>query len=391
MLQTVKSDIRLLPEQIMRNVQALCPGIKASAERIRQLRRMPTDIADDLRRAGALRIGFSSDLGGPDMRLADQVRLVEMLAMADASIAWNVMILCDSGYFAGRFKPAIAREIWPSLDMGTAAPLFPPGRAERVAGGYRITGRFRFGSGIHNAGVAAVPCYLHVDGRMVREADGRPEHWQAFPPRESIEIHDSWHVTGLCGTGSNDYSVNDVFVPERHMFHYPLKGGTEFPPLSRYRGLLKIKKIGVVLGLTKTILDEVNVQLGTKMTPKRTPVKNEYRAMVGMTQALGLLHAARAYALETAEEVDDAIWFDRPLERHQIGKVDMMSVMSAQLCRQAADMAFDLVGTDQIFLAQRFAYLQADLNVVMTHATHKLEWLPDAAKWLEPDGEPDRG
>jgi alkylation response protein AidB-like acyl-CoA dehydrogenase len=115
------------------------------------------------------RLMMPKEWGGPEMRPAEQVEVIEELAKANASAAWCVMIGCDSGFFAGFLEDEAAREIYPRLDMATAGSATPSGRAERVAGGYRVTGQWSFGSGVTHAEVVELACVLYENGAPVRK------------------------------------------------------------------------------------------------------------------------------------------------------------------------------------------------------------------------------
>src|SRR6185312_10595391 len=108
---------------------------------------LPTDLVAQLRAAGVFRIMFPRNRGGPEMSLPQQVELIETLASADPSVAWAVKIGSDSGYFCAFLEESAARELYPSIDSITAGQAPPNGRAVRVPGGYRVTGRWGFASG----------------------------------------------------------------------------------------------------------------------------------------------------------------------------------------------------------------------------------------------------
>ena len=102
-----------------------------------------------------------------------------------------------------------------ALIAGSGAP---DGRAERVAGGYRVTGRWRYASGAHYASTFTANCIVTRSGAPQLDASGAPLiRAMAFPPG-AVRILPSWQVSGMRGTGSHDFEVADVFVPEHHSF-----------------------------------------------------------------------------------------------------------------------------------------------------------------------------
>lgn len=136
------SSARLDTAQILANARGLGPAIEAAADDIARQRRLPDDLVGAMRRAGLFRIAFPRDWGGPEMDILQQCELMEILGYHDASTACVAMICSDSGHYAMRIDPAAARELYPDIDLLTAGWLAPVGQAHRVAGGYRVTGRW---------------------------------------------------------------------------------------------------------------------------------------------------------------------------------------------------------------------------------------------------------
>ena len=165
-------------------------GIAATTLReIARERRLPDALVEAMRRAGIFRIAFPRDWGGPEMDMLRQCELMETLAYHDASAAWVAMICSDSGHYAMRVAEPAAREIYPDIDLLTSGWLAPVGQARQVDGGYRVTGRWQFGSGCLHADRMIGGCMLLVDGApVVPDAGWQMHHgekdydWSAYPP-----------------------------------------------------------------------------------------------------------------------------------------------------------------------------------------------------------------
>lgn len=371
-------------EEILAAATVLGPKLTAAIDECNELGCLPKPLMEDLRAAGVFRIGFPDYLGGPQMRLADQTRLIEILSAANPSAGWSVMILADSGYFAGMLEPELAREIWPRLDMATSAVSRPPAKAVKVEGGYRMSGRLGFASGVRNADRITVQCHKYIGDNPVLDANGQPEQCIAFPPLEAFVIHDAWDTVGMRGTGSTQISIDDVFIPEHLVLPSAIEKPTlANPPLSRYVNLMFVNQLGVILGVTKTILEMVEARLAMKTTPERTPLVNEYRFRVGIPHAWGQFQAASAYVYTTARECDDRLFANEPVPPELLAKVSMMSVIAAELCRKAVDSALELLGSDHIFRSTGIDRLYADLRVASTHIIHRPEALHRAATWRQ--------
>jgi hypothetical protein len=205
----------LLAADIITAVRALAPEIQSRGDEIAALRRLPVDLVTKLKATGAFRTAMPKAWGGPEMTPREQCEVYEVLGAADASVAWCVKIGSDSGYFAAQLDEDAARTLYPDLDYVTAGQVPPNGLAERVDGGYRLSGHWTFGSGCTHAEVIATGFLVTENGKPVMNG-GVPHTRIAFAPASRFEIIDTWHSTGLAGSGSNDYRVKDLFVPDAH-------------------------------------------------------------------------------------------------------------------------------------------------------------------------------
>ena len=143
------------------------------------------------------------------------MEVIETLSRADASVGWCAFIWADSGIYSGYLDDAVAREMYARLDMATSGWVHPAGTARRVDGGYRMSGRWMFGSGCgHCDWLVAGRTVLERDGSVARDANGRAPWRILYARPDDYEILDTWYTTGLRGTGSNDYRCEDVFVAE---------------------------------------------------------------------------------------------------------------------------------------------------------------------------------
>ena len=136
-------------EEILERARTLAPAIAKRGDEIAKLRRLPADLVAELKAAGVFRMPMPAAWGGPEMSPRAQNEVVEVLSAADASAGWCVMIGSDAGFFSAFLEESAARALYPDLDMVTAGMLQPAGRAVRVPGGYRVSGRWAFGSGSH--------------------------------------------------------------------------------------------------------------------------------------------------------------------------------------------------------------------------------------------------
>jgi alkylation response protein AidB-like acyl-CoA dehydrogenase len=239
---------------ILERARALAPLLRERAAETEQLRRLPADIVELLRDTGVFRMGFARSWGGPELSSIEQTEVIEALSYGDTAAGWCAMIGSDTGLYASFLEREVAERMFTSLDSVTAGLLFPTGRAELALGGYRLTGRWQFGSGVTHADWVISGAFLYRDGVPVPGADGSAHDSRLFlVPRADVEVIDTWHTTGLAGSGSCDYSIIDVFVPDEHTLTFDtVRNGTG--PLAQPEVHMR-NMPGVALGLARAALD----------------------------------------------------------------------------------------------------------------------------------------
>ncbi len=249
---------------ILERARALAPLLRERAAEIEELRRLPADIVELLRDTGVFRMGFARSWGGPELSSMEQTEVIEAVSYGDTAAGWCAMIGSDTGLYASFLEREVAEGMFTSLDSITAGLLFPVGRAELAPGGYRLTGRWQFGSGVTHADWVISGAFLYHDGVPVPGADGSAHDSRLFLVRRAdVEVIDTWHTTGLAASGSCDYSITDVFVPDEHTLTFDtVRSGTG--PLAQPEVHMR-NMPGVALGLARAALDhaaEVAVAAG---------------------------------------------------------------------------------------------------------------------------------
>jgi alkylation response protein AidB-like acyl-CoA dehydrogenase len=242
--------------EILRRAQDLAPVLRSRAEDIERARRMPPDVVELLRATGVFRMGFSRDRGGPELSSIEQTEVIEALAYGDPSAGWCAMIGSDTGLYAAFLDRDVADRMFPTLDLVTAGLLFPNGRADVEPGGYRLNGRWQFGSGITHADWVISGAFRYRDGNP-EPGPGGVGHGSVLlmVPRSEVEVLDTWHTTGLAGSGSCDYTITDLFVPIEHTLYFSdVRDGSG--PLAQPEVHMR-NMPGVALGVARAALDHV--------------------------------------------------------------------------------------------------------------------------------------
>jgi alkylation response protein AidB-like acyl-CoA dehydrogenase len=205
---------------------------------------------------GLFRLWIPRRYGGLELDLPRTLAIYESVARADGSVGWAVMIGAGGGLFAAWLEPAHAGEIFGPRDAVIAGSGSPEGRAERVAGGYRVRGRWRYASGADYATTFTANCLVTRNGVAVEQPDGSPLVRAMAFDRSEVTVLRTWNTNGMRGTGSHDFEVRDVLVPERRSFSVLADAPREPGPLYRlpFGVLTELPIAAVALGIARHAL-----------------------------------------------------------------------------------------------------------------------------------------
>ena len=294
-------------EELVPAAKRIAPLLIEDAEAGEQARSITPRVVRAMQDAGAFRMTMPKALGGIEADPVTQYEVIEALSIADGAAGWVAMIGSDAGYFAGRIPFALAKELFPDPDLLSAGVATPSGTAERVNGGYRVKGRWAFASCCRHAAWFKGLCIVTENGQPVMGPGGRPVTRTAVLPIGEVEIVDNWHVTGLCGSSSNDIAVHDVFVPERRTVGDAMSGAeaVEPPgPLYVYWMMLMCNVAGVPMGIARRAIDEACAIANGKLAyGTRNLVRDDLLVQTRIGRAETAWQAARAFIVETVEEL----------------------------------------------------------------------------------------
>ena len=353
--------------EILENTRKLAPKVAARADEIAKLRRLPLDLVAELKAAGVFRMPMPAAWGGPEMSPHAQNEVVEILSAADASVGWCVMIGSDAGFYAAFLEEGAARSLYPDLDRVTAGWLQPAGRAVRVPGGYRVSGRWAFGSGCTHADVIVGGCLIFDGDQPVLTEGGLPQFRVMMAPAASFQVLDTWYTTGLAGSGSNDYTTQDLFVPAEHSFSL-LDAPQRKEPLYQFAGMFFSNMHGVALGIARRAIDVVQKLAAEKtLLPELVLMRNVPRVRMALARAEGMLGAARAYTYETMDRICEALRSEGRLSHELRLHLSLSRVNAFQMARDVAQLMMDTAGSSSIYASSPLDRLLRDAITVRTH------------------------
>ncbi|WP_310963950.1 acyl-CoA dehydrogenase family protein [Nocardioides terrisoli] len=362
---------------IIANTERLRPVIETEAGQVEAHGCLTPRMKEALVRAGCFRIGFSRRLGGPELTFHEQTRVIELLCSVDGSVGWNVKILSDSGFYASRLSERAAAQVYPSLDYATAGSFNPPGRARNVDGGYLVSGRWNFGSGIRSADQIIGGVHVFDHDEKVIGPNG-PLVLGAFLPHDQVAIEDNWHVTGMRGSGSNSYSVPEVFVPEEHCFVRSADPKPEGDPLDKHVEFPFYNAVGITLGLARHALDITRARI----TGGPAPMSDRDGVQRLWGEAASYLDVARSHAYAVADQLDEVAFTPgRLLEPELFSRMIAMGPVTGELARRVVEIAVELIGSAAIYVDNPLERVVRDMHANLVHIQNQRRRWVDSAVW----------
>jgi indole-3-acetate monooxygenase len=340
-------------------------------------RQLPDDLVAEMRDAGLFRMFTPQEYGGLEMHPLAAAEVVERLARIEGSIAWCAMIGSQSAWFPMQLEPESAREILEPPGTIVAGAFKPGGRAVRVEGGYRVSGKWPFASGCMHATWLYGTCVVENPDEP-SPARKTPVVRAVYVPAKEAQILDTWHTTGLRGTGSHDFVLRDVFVPkERALSLLPEPRAGESRPLYRdaVRNLVFVCQAGHALGLAQAALDAFRELASSRVRWASTIALQEeptVRAEVARTWAE--VQSARAWLFAVTEDLWDTIVGGSAPTMEQRIALRLAITHAITTSVAAGATLYRMAGTVVVYEGHQLARIHHDLEALGAHvqATPKI-------------------
>lgn len=358
------------PQEFVDRARQVAPLAREHAQAGEEAGRLAAPVVEALREAGLFSLLVPREVGGPEVDVATLVRVIEAVSQGDGAAGWCVMISATTGSAAAALPREGAEEIFGDPRSIAGGVVMPPARAERVDGGYRVTGRWAFGSGSPDASWMLGGAFVQgPDGPEVL-TEGVPHLRMMFFPREAITIHPTWHVSGLRATGSNDFEVSDVFVPERRATSRRpadlwAKGPLYQVPMF---GLLALGVASVALGIGRAAIDEL-VSFAAAKTPtgSRRPLSERAAAQSGIAEAEALVRSGRAFMLTVINDVWERLCAGGKLTLEDRLALRLSATTAALNCARAVDICYNLGGATSIYEKSPLQRQFRDIHTLTQH------------------------
>ena len=360
-------------DQVLSRVAVLAPMVARLAPDIEQARRLPAELVSALRSARIYGMLVPQRYGGLELDAPSGLRVIAALSKLDGSVGWNAMIGHIGALMPFLASPALCEQVYQDgkdhIIAGSGQPL---GKAERVPGGWRVTGSWPFASGCQNAEWIGGNCVMMEGGSPIDDADRPgPMIRACLMPAEHWEIQDTWYTSGLRGTGSHHVALTDVFVPDQNIFEFPF--GRSFAPdpiFGKFVEVLVLAHAAHAVGTAEGAIADL-VQLaggGIKQLFMTTPLVETDRFKEGLARLDAELMAARALL----ELQITRVWQDPrrspAKDLADVAEQRQAAVWITAACVHVAEGCFELAGSGAVYESSPLQRRLRDLHVAAQHA-----------------------
>jgi 3-hydroxy-9,10-secoandrosta-1,3,5(10)-triene-9,17-dione monooxygenase len=356
-------------EQAMQRARECVPLLRERAQKCEEARVLLPENEKLLHEAGLFRFHQPRRFGGMELPFVAVVDIVAELARGCPSTAWNVGNLGCHHWILGYYEPQTQHEIWdanPDVLIASSIAL-AAGRGRKVDGGYVVSGKWPFSSGVDNSdwNMLAVTVYegeQAVDWRL------------CVVPKSDYRVIDTWFAMGMAGTGSKDIEVSEVFVPERRALALTrCRGGLEHPgaalndgPLFRIPIVasaghpLSASALGAAEGAFERVRENFTKRSGTYTGARMA----DFQAVqIKLAEARVLIDSAgylmRQSALIFQEKFDLSI--DEKL------RLRAQNAYAVARCRKAAEILWSCYGANALYTRDPFQRYMRDLMAINQH------------------------
>jgi alkylation response protein AidB-like acyl-CoA dehydrogenase len=368
----------------LETARALGPLIDAAALASEDATELAPEVIGAIDDAGLFSIMAPRDLGGAEARPEDIIDAISELSYWDGSTGWYSHAVMTGGAVSGAYLgPRAVEAIFPGGRFTCAAgQAAPTGTAERVGDGYRIKGRFSFGSGTAHAQWIVGGYQLQEHGKPVLGANGQPVLLIGLAPRETVTFLGNWSVLGLRGTGSYDFAVNEQVLYEDFFLDAAMPVQQRGGALYRmgFMAIPRISHASFALGAARRMLDEWRnfahaKRRGASLAADSDAFQRDFAT------ATADLHAADAYVRRTFSRLFDAALADTVTAEMRL-EGQLCTSHAFTVASRVADTAFASCTTRGVRNGNAIQRCYRDIHAGSAHVLNSQQSLIDSGKVL---------
>ncbi len=341
-----------MDETLVDAAKRLVPIISANVAQIDSDCQLPPDLAAAMAQEQLFTLYVPRCLGGPELDPITAFHVVEEISKADGSTGWCSFNGSAVTSAISRITIDAAKELFgdPPDIRGTGSAR-PEGTAKLTSGGYLVSGRWNYLSGIDHAKCLFLNCIVVNDEGPVIAEDGSPMTRVAILPVEAGTVHMTWSTLGMRGTASNDAEFSDVFVPSSHTYLRGDPGYHDGPLYNPQTSILISWTLAAAnaLGMARGAMNSfIQLASSTGSTNSRTLLRDRSTVQTTVGECEALIDGARSYVLDAVGEMWDSQVKKLPDLTDRALRARLAITHAIRQSVQAVDMLFYAAGTNAI-------------------------------------------
>ena len=355
-----------MSEALLTNAQRLSKSFAKRSAEFEQARRLPADVSDAMAKAGIYRMFVPQSLGGSETSPLVSSQVFETLAQGDAACGWVAFIAATSGSSLARIETSAAKQMFASPQTMLAGVFAPNGKAVKSGEDYILNGQWQWGSGTQNADWV-------LAGSMVidpeQPADAKPRAHMCLVPKDAIEFLDTWHSTGLRGTGSTDFKLTDHRVPSAHIVGLEVRKMPDTPLFQFPNFTLLALGIGAVsMGIARAALNEfVGLAQQKKRISSSSTIAERSHTQMQIATAEAKLRSARAFYYDSVEQAWERALAGDTVDVDQRRNLRLATTHAVMASAEVVDCAYNLAGGVSVYQSSNLQRHFRDIHVATQH------------------------
>lgn len=370
-----------LGEELLERTRALVPALRERGPEAEEIRRIPDATIRDFEDAGLFAIQTPVKFGGPDIPYSYVARIIGEIGRGCLSTSWTLGLLIQHNFQIAMLPEEAQREVWADKNYALAPGFFESrGDAVRVDGGYLATGTWRYGSGIHHSDWVLLTA-------KVKEEDGSITMQRMLIPVADGEIIDNWYIMGMKSSGSCDFKIDNVFVPEYRTMTAASMLDATAPGLALDHGptwtlpmlvVWNVNMMGMPLGAAKGVWEMSLEHNRVRTMPfRRTNAREEPHVRAHLGKAKVDIDAMEALFESWLARADDMAATGETMSDEDRIKLRLHETYMFKMGNSVAERISDMTGTATYALSHPIQRFRRDLNTLSGHGFHDYELVAD--------------
>jgi alkylation response protein AidB-like acyl-CoA dehydrogenase len=357
---------------LLERARALVPVLKERASETSKLRRLPDNTLADFRAAGLMGLLKPKKFGGPEVRIDTAMEVTAELGRGDGSAAWVWVILACHDTLAAFFPEEAQQEYWAKPDALMASSFAPTGKAEKTEGGYRLSGKWSYCSGVD-----------HAEWLMLGAIAGMrslnppvPDLLYVLVPKADLKVIDDWHVMGLRGTGSKSVVAENIFIPAHRTVSWTSTGDGTAPGAKAHASPLYRAPMMAFFpffiaspgaGIARGGLEAFIAEMKERRTADFKPLAASPPIQLRVAEASALIDAADLLYKRSLRETMDKIFAGETLSMEHRARSRRDQTYSLVMAKRAVEILFAAEGARGLFDDHPVQRAARDLHAVASH------------------------